>query len=635
MTLPQWTKKIIVIGLLGVLIVINLTFLVPEMGSFGLGILSNLNRTGPWRSALFARSGNFADYVIFLRKEIPENGIVILPPEEVSMWALADTSTMQFFLAPREIRNCTTVDCGAQFVGKENTYILIMGLSRFPGNVILNQENNIRMHNDTWGVFGSEEGLGHGTPPDDLSRLGSVVLNIILPVFSLLVLIIMGYYFASVVLPELPAWSRVGIGYGVLMGAYSISCYLLLFLGLTESLKICFFLITSLFVGILIFAVQKKVISLDIISELFDWGSTLDIWTILIVILGGLFVFLAVGAGFHTSDAYVLWGAKAVGLVAEGLSGVITRGTNTTIYPLHIPMLIGMFLDTFGDILPAAKLFFPLYYLSLLLVVYGFFKERADTTLAGLSTLVLATIPLLARHARIGYANLPLTFYLVVGVILFIRAISESDAGFQRVLWIMSGVFYALAIWTRPEGLVLVIGILIASLSWLLFFRKRNPIHKVWLIGIAPLLLWVGWKITSSRFYIGIDPVEGNLETLLQQFSKGNYHLKDFSLILRYFWKQLYDFQTWGAVGVGSLAAIVVFILTSSKQPIKLWILWMTSASILVIIVAIYFVFAFDPSNEMDWWLTSGFNRMIMPGMTLLWLGAARMLHLSKISAKK
>ena len=298
-------------------------------------------------------------------------------------------------------------------------------------------------------------------------------------------------------------------------------------------------------------------------------------------------------------------------------------------------MLIGMFLDTFGDILPAAKLFFPSYYLSLLLVVYGFFKERADTTIAGLSTLVLATIPLLARHARIGYANLTLTFYLVIGVILFIRAISESNTSFQRVLWITSGVFYALAIWTRPEGLVLVIGILIASLSWFLFSRKRNSIHKVWLIGIAPFLLWVGWKITSSRFYIGIDPVEGNFGTLLQQFSKGNYHLEDFSLILKYFWKQLYDFQTWGAVGVGSLAAIVIFILTSSKQPIRFWILWMTSASILVIIVAIYFVFAFDPSNEMNWWLTSGFNRMIMPGMTLLWLGAARMLHLSTISPKK
>jgi len=79
-TVFQLKKRSIVIGLFIVLIVINLIYIMPDMGSFGLGILSNLDRTGTWRSAKFARSGNFADYVIFLRTEIPETGIVIIPP---------------------------------------------------------------------------------------------------------------------------------------------------------------------------------------------------------------------------------------------------------------------------------------------------------------------------------------------------------------------------------------------------------------------------------------------------------------------------------------------------------------------------------------------------------------------------
>jgi len=626
MTVFQQNKKFILMGLFSLMIVINLIYIVPDMGSFGLGILSNLDRTGTWRGAKFARSGNFADYLIFLRTEIPETGIVVIPPEEVSMWTLSNTHAMQFFLNPREVKNCTTIDCGSDFVGRENTYILIMGLSQFPGNMIQNQTLNIRMHNDTWGVFGPEDGLGKGKPPVDLTSFKILAMDIFFPLFSFILLIIIGYFFASIILPGLPPWSRLGIGYGVLLGVFSVFGYGFLYLGWIENLTLCFSLLTGLSVLILITALLTKKVHLDIVTELFVWGSTLEIWTILIVVLGGLYIFLAVGAGVHATDSYVLWGAKGAGLATEGLSGVVVRGTNTTVYPLHIPVLIGMLMDTFGDTLPASKIIFPVYYLSLLLVVYGFLKERSDSALAGLSTLVLATMPVLARHARIGYANLPLTFYLVVGVVLFIRAASESNLNLQRKLWIVSGIFFALAIWTRPEGLGLVIGILIAGLSSLLFSGELKHLRKIWLIVIAPFLVGVGWKVTSSRFYIGIDLVEGNLEKIVQQFSMGIYHLKDFSLILRYFLRQIYDFQTWGMVGFGSLIAITVFFLSAHKRDSKLRILLMTAASSLMVIIAIYYVFAFDQVHGMEWWLGGGFTRMIMPGMTLLWLGVAWLL---------
>jgi hypothetical protein len=619
----QQKKKSILIGLFSVLIVINLIYIVPDMGSFGLGILSNLDRTGTWRSAKFSNSKNFADYVIFLREEIPETGIVVIPPEEVSMWTLSNTHAMQFFLNPREVKNCTTIDCGSDFVGRENTYILIMGLSKFPGKIIQNQAVNIRMYNDTWGVFGPEDDLGKGTQSVDLTSFEILATDIFLPLFSFLLLIFIGYYFASMLLPGLPPWSRLGIGYGVLMGVFSVSGYVFLYLGWIDNLTLCFSLLTGLSVTILIVALLTKKVQWGIITDLFAWGSTLDIWTIIIAILGVLYIFLAVGAGLHETDSYVLWAAKGAGLASEGLSGVITRGTNTTVYPLHIPMLIGMLMDTFGDTLPASKLIFPVYYLSLLLVVYGFLKERSDSVLAGLGTLVLATMPVLTHHARIGYANLPLTFHLVVGVILFIWALFEAHSKSQRMLWVASGAFFALAIWTRPEGLWLVIGILIAGLCSLLFSGELKHLRKTWLIVIAPFLVGVGWKVTSSRFYVGIDPVEGNLEKIVHQFSMGIYHLKDFSLILRFLLRQLYDFKTWGVVGFGSLIAILAFFILAYKQDSKLRILLMTAASSLMVIIAVYYVLAFDQVHDMKWWLGGGFTRMIMPGMTLLWLGVA------------
>ena len=196
-------------------------------------------------------------------------------------------------------------------------------------------------------------------------------------------------------------------------------------------------------------------------------------------------------------------------------------------------MLIGMLMDTFGDTLPASKLIFPMYYLSLLLVVNGFLKERSTPVLAGLGTLVLATMPVVVRHARVGYANLPLTFYLVIGVILFFRALSESFPKSQRVLWVVSGAFLALAIWTRPEGFGLVIGIMGAGLTWLFLSGELKHVRRVWLVSIIPLLVWVVWDVTSSRFYTGNLLVEGNFERLIQQLSSGIFHQGEFILILK------------------------------------------------------------------------------------------------------
>jgi len=478
-------------------------------------------------------------------------------------------------------------------------------------------------------------GLGNGTPPVDLTSFEIMATDVFLPIFSFILLISIGYYFASMILPELPPWSRLGIGYGVLMGAYSISCYLLLFLGWIENLIHCFLLLTGLSVIILIAALLTKKVTLGIITDLFVWGSTLDIWMILIVMLGGLYIFLAVGSGFHASDSYVLWGAKGAGLAAEGLSGVITRGTNTTVYPLHIPILIGMFMDTFGDTLPVSKLIFPMYYLSLLLVVNGFLKERSTPVLAGLGTLVLATMPVVVRHARVGYANLPLTFYIVIGVILFFQAISEALPKSQRVLWVVSGAFLAMAIWTRPEGFGLVVGIMGAGLAWLFLSGEIKQVRQVWLVSVIPLLVWTGWYVTSSRFYTGNLLVEGNFERFIQQLSLGNFHQGEFILILKYFLRLLYDFKTWGAIGLGFLLVIIGFLLSVYKQDSKIWIFLLTSTSSFAVIIALYYALSFNQVHEVEWWLGGGFSRMIMPGMILLWVGIVWQLLQPKIPVKK
>ena len=77
------------------------------------------------RSAIISGGIEFADYMDFLRKTIPEDSKVILPPRE-PVQALANIGYMQYFLMPREILNCgisEVEECVLRMTG-DKSYII-------------------------------------------------------------------------------------------------------------------------------------------------------------------------------------------------------------------------------------------------------------------------------------------------------------------------------------------------------------------------------------------------------------------------------------------------------------------------------------------------------------------------------
>jgi hypothetical protein len=42
---------------------------------------------------------------------------------------------------------------------------------------------------------------------------------------------------------------------------------------------------------------------------------------------------------------------------------------------------------------------------------------------------------------------------------------------------------------------------------------------------------------------------------------------------------------------------------------------------LIVMIIGMYFLTSFDPDHDLSWWVTSGLNRMLFPGVIILWLG--------------
>ena len=105
------------------------------------------------RSARLSFGDQFFRYIQFLRDEVPESGRIVLPPISVDD-RLGNTGIMQFFLFPRSIVNCPTVEtteeCLAVFQGSE-TYFLSVG--PFPGNDNVEGTRRYLSYSDDLGLF--------------------------------------------------------------------------------------------------------------------------------------------------------------------------------------------------------------------------------------------------------------------------------------------------------------------------------------------------------------------------------------------------------------------------------------------------------------------------------------------------
>ena len=601
-------------GLVGM----NLFHVTPDILSYGKGVLLYVQKSGIWRSARFARGNNFADYVEFLRKEIPEEGRVVLPPEEVTMRALSKTPFMQVFLSPREVINCTTVNCGSAFLEEDNTYLLVMGLGQFPAEQIDKDSPKVRMFNDTWGVHGPEDGLGNGTDPNQISSVWAFLADVVFPICVFIYFLFMGFHFARWLVPEYSPWFQIGVGYGLIIGLLSILVYISLLLFPAMELKILLFVYAVFWGAIYLFRTIWD--EEDKFLYLMEFSGSFSIWVLFWIGLSAVLFFISVGAGYHTSDAIALWGAKGEGMSVAGLKAAGRWGTSTTNYPLLIPSSIAVWRSAFGNSLPASKMLFPGFYLAFLCLMYGYLIENVVKGWAGFCTIIFATLPIVVRHAMIGYANLPFAFFMAGGAILLFDSCFGDEFQNQTLRSLITGLFLIFVVWTRPEGIWLTLGVII-SLVFFHFLGTKSRIKRSHLIAIliSPILFWGLWKLTIKPYSIP-EGVENLSKEALREIISGNFHFSSLAFMLSFIGSQAIHFQTWGSIGVGLFLSALLYPMRGREiNQREGWFLLVGFVNV-VIMIGIYYIFAFDSRYDISWWLNSGFNRMVMPGAFLILL---------------
>lgn len=591
-----------------------------------MDIRKDIGQSGLWRGANFSQNQRFANYIKYLHANIPPDARVVLPPSGTGPKAATTTPFMQFFLASREVLNCLQpVTSCIQTYSNERTYFVILDAHSLQNELAGLSPHRLMLFDKSWGLYSPMSPSSHPQSPlPSFRSVFEILLAMPWPALWLAFLIFAGLLVTHRL--RLPSnWLfNVSIAYGMSLSFVTISALLFLLLGIRFT-PVTILLITAIWVTISLFSwVLPGGIRLRP-SRVVDFGMltihSMDPWPVIFLALTFIVTILSVGKGYHTSDAIVLWGAKGYGIASQGLiPGASDWGTGTTRYPLHIPILIAAFKVLFGEVLPASKLIFPFYYFVLLGMIYAYLRTKIPQLISGLGTLTLASTPLVFRHAQIGYANLPFTFYFVSAVLISVEALGDAPGRPRRNRLLLGGIFFVLGAWTRPEGILLSI-VTLFLIILVLSSRHQRDHFKTILLLAAPLAIYSSlWLAFSGHIYPDSERNTRLLLNALSHLLHGDLHLTEAGFILNYLIIELFSPSTWGVVGMGSVLLILAAIFNQQTKilspPILIAILY------LLIFTGVYYLTSFDDTHDISWWVSTGLNRMITPGVTLLWVGA-------------
>jgi len=339
-----------------------------EYGQNLFAIRSNLGKSGSWRGVNFNQSQKVADYIEFLKRNIPENARVILPSFGGDSKVLVNPY-MQFYLAPREVLNCANIEC-LQAISREETYIVILG--NIPKDLFPNA-SHIKF-DEHWGLLPPDNYAAENIPQTvSFNSVGAIFLAGVGPLLWMAALTLAGTALAILLLPGQERLLYIAFGYGLGLSLFSIGTSLVNLMGF--KLNAALILVMTGTIIVLTWSLQywrkRKLKSVNPLPRSEPPKRKYDYWPIIFIGLGWIAIILAIGKGYHRIDAIQIWGAKGYGVAADGsLEGVTNWGTNTLAYPLHIPGLIAAFRVFFGDVLPSSKLIFGGYYLALMMVGY-------------------------------------------------------------------------------------------------------------------------------------------------------------------------------------------------------------------------------------------------------------------------
>jgi hypothetical protein len=290
-------------------------------------------------------------------------------------------------------------------------------------------------------------------------------------------------------------------------------------------------------------------------------------------------------------------------------------------YPLLIPSFIAREWSFLGRISPAVPallgLVFLLSVVFTLVMGVGIFNGLTSGVLAGMFALSVAQTSL----NYLQYADLPLAFFFLAANLAFYLAGTKYQSDHR--IFFLAGFFTGAALWTKNEGIIFVLVILISEVLFaFLTGLQFSNLKKRWLyifLGCLPFLfVWILFNLSlaPSNDLIASSTLSGNLSRISD--------LGRMRLVGEHFLSLL--FAPWSLrvplVPLLLFYLLVVGIHPSQSRRHEMLLL----GGRLLLMVSFYFSIYLLTPRPLDWHLESSADRLflqLLPSLILMvFLGA-------------
>lgn len=579
------------------------------------------------RSMIMYLGNDEAKYVRFLNNIIPPEASVVIPGEYDGF---SSQNIMQFYLLPRAIHS----HCGAnqdteackQVLGDPSSFVLAVGdfpqSQEIPGKVFLSYPDA----NDLLrGVYIPARLVGNisvdQTAYDQTRNIPLAAPFIDLGV--LLAFFVLGSLYTLLILRN-PGWLGIlslGIPLGMFILSWTIfiTSYFNIPISLA-SISVEYILLAGLAIG-LHFAIRKSpprfptiewqaLITRERIRKNWDSGL-LGLFTFLWLGLSGL---ISLGRAYTIFDDIANWCLKGYAMADQGsIQAGSIWGGHILAYPMNIQLSIAVFRLADGDSLPGSKALFPLLAASLLIGCYRFWRDHgASRQLAILGLLVIFSTPLFFIHSTYGMADLPLTIYLVLGVLWSLEAQAQRKTGH----FLMAGILFAGAAWTRPEG----IGYSLAMVLLLALFKLSRKGEIGWkFIGASfvPLSIPITWLVLLGAQQMRADQIGHTVNSSWLAMVARQYDVSAVRSIFAYTWHYISNWQNGLAVSVSLLLILILL-------PLNRWfrdrdMIFLAVATLIAVTIPTFMFFTESfVIPDFEALLSRSFARACLPAIVLL-----------------
>jgi 4-amino-4-deoxy-L-arabinose transferase-like glycosyltransferase len=225
-------------------------------------------------------------------------------------------------------------------------------------------------------------------------------------------------------------------------------------------------------------------------------------------------------------------------------------------YPLNIPLsetFVYFFLGSINDQL--VKAIFPLFFVSILGILYFAVRRISGRTAALLFTFLLATVPQFNNFATNAYHDVPFTYYCFVGTLFLLYWFTDTRSpGYLCI----SAVMTALSVWTKNEGFVYCVANILLLFIFL-FANRRTIKQKALLIGLlyAGVILlvlapWLSIKFTANLVNSDVGYTTRDQLNIFKQAYK-------IWPIFYEFQRQIFGPKKWNIIWIVSILSLVIY----------------------------------------------------------------------------